>query len=365
MIKEGKFGVQETVCLVTITISNKVFFSSPGFLTRFVGTTGWLMTLISDAAAVLAFTFIYLLLKRFPGKNIVEIFDNSMGRVIGFIFSFTFAASFLVSAGIVLREYIDVSKVYVYPATPISLLMGAFVIIVATAAFLGLESIARVSKLFAYASLSGYILLLLLSSQNFKLSNLFPILGYGLDKTVINGLERSSAYSEVVVLAVFAGSLQGTKNIKKAGYISLILSGFIISSGLLCTSLAFPYFTIQEISAPLYMLSGIIKYGSFLQRLDPIFLFLWNTTTFITVSVLFYSSVSIYCKTFRLQDTRPVIIPLSVLLFTVAMIPKDFTSVVTTYVQGSRTSGIFVFYALPIIALITAILRKKKGEKSF
>ena len=362
MIKEGKFGVHEAVCLVTLAICNKIFSTTPGYVARTVGTTGWYMTLISCVTALVFFTFIYLLLKRFPGKNIVEIYDASLGRVIGFIFSFLLMVSFLSGSGIYTREFVDIMKIYVFPITPPSVLIGSLIFVAAVSAFLGLETIARVAKLAAYFALSGYLLILIFSSKYFRLAHILPIGGYGLDKTIIAGILSGSAYEEVVILAVFAGSLQGIRYIKKAGFVSLFLSGFLLSLGLLCFSLVFTYTTTQEISAPIYILTRAIKFGTFFERLDPAFLFLWIITTTIYISILFYTTVSIYCKIFRLQDTRPVIIPMAVLAFTIAIFPKDFSSIVTEYVPGLRLYSNITFFVLPLVALIVAVIHKKKGE---
>jgi spore germination protein KB len=272
-----------------------------------------------------------------------------------------YATSFLTASGVLLREFFEILKSFVFPNTPISVLNGTMIIIVAVAVFLGLETIARAAKLAAFIALFGYLLLLALSSQNYKLSNLFPILGYGIGNTIIEGVTRSSAYSDVIVLAVFAGSLQGVKHIKRAGYLSLILSGLLVSIGIFCMSLIFPYYTFQEQTAPLYTLATMIKYGTFFQRLDPAFLFLWIIVTIISSSVVFYCSVSSYCKTFRLQDRRPVILSMAVLLFAVTMIPEDLPSVIAEYIELLRTLPIFLFYVLPLAALLTAIWRKKKG----
>ena len=362
MIEEGKFGVREAVCLVTIAMCNKIFSTTPGYVTRTIGTTGWYMTLISCAVAVAFFTFIYLLLKRFPGKNVVEIYDASLGRVGGFIFSFLLMVSFLSSVGIYTREFAEGMKVYALPVTPEGVIIGTLIFTAMVAAFLGLETIARAAKLALYPALLGYLLILIFASRYFELHNLFPILGYGLDKTVITGILRASAYDEVIILAVFAGSLQGIEHIKKAGFISLLLSGFIISLGLLCFSLVFEYTYIQEITIVAYILTRNLKYGFFFQRLDPIFLLLWIITTSIYISILFYSTVSIYCKLFRLQDARPVIIPMAVLAFSAAIFPKDFSSVLSVYIEGIRTYGNITFFVMPLIALIVAVIRKKKGE---
>lgn len=362
MLKEGKFGVQEAVCVVTLTISSKLFYTTPGLLTRYVGNAGWQMTLVSCLVAIIFFYFVYLLLKRFPGKNIVEIFEISLGRFLGFLFSLAFAVAFLLYASVLLREFADTSKVFVFPLTGPSILIAVFIVVVVVVAMLGLETIVRASKIIAYIAIFTYALLPLLASRNFKLYHMFPLLGYGLDKTITTGFMRSSAYAEVLILAVFAGSLQGIGHIKKAGFLSLILSGILLSTGLLAFILVFPYTMTQELTVPIYIMARIIKYGAFIQRLDPVFIILWNISSMATVTILFYCAVSIYCKVFRLQDTKPVIIPMAVLLFTIAMAPKDFLTVITENLQQTRLYGMIVFFGLPLITLIIAIIRKRKGD---
>ncbi|HEX3030792.1 MAG TPA: endospore germination permease [Bacillota bacterium] len=362
MIKEGKFGVQETVCLAAITISTKLFYTSPGFLTRFVGNAGWYMTLISNTTAIAAFSLIYLLLKRFPGKSIVEIFELVWGRVVGILLTFIYTVALLNAAGVVVREFSDVAKIFALPASPLSLIMGGLMLVILVAVFLGLESIARLAKLVGYIMIFMYGLLILLAIPYYNLGNLFPFWGYGLGRTIIVGLKRSSAYTEVVILAVFASSLQGSNHIKRAGYLSLIIAGLTISSGLLSLSLAFPYSTLQELNSPMYILTRQIRFSGFFQRLDPIFFLLWTAATFVTTSALFYAAISTFCKMFRLQDPRPVIIPLLVILFSFAMVPSGFAGVVEGGVQIAREYSWTIFFGIPIITLLVAIIRRRKGE---
>lgn len=362
MISEGKFGVHEGVCLITIAISSKLFFTSPGQLTRFVGPAAWYTTLISVLTAILMFAIIFRLIKRFPGKSIVEIFYGCLGKKVGMIFALIYMTALLINGAIVSREFVDVMKVFIFPDTPTSYLIGALIISAIIAANLGLETIARIAKLSAYVLLSGYVLVLLLAIRDFNFSNMFPILGYGIEDVLIHGIRRSSVYEEVALLIVFATCFQGTKYIKKIGYTSLVISGMIISSGLLCFSLVFPYEVTQEITAPMYVVTRTLKYGSFFQRLDTLFVFIWIFTTIITVSLLLYASVSIYSKTFYIQDYKPILIPTGIILFTISLIPDNFEDVVLTYVQNWREYSTIAFYILPIITLVISLIRMKKGE---
>ena len=361
MIKEGKFGVQESVALITIAITSNMFYTSPGVLARFVGPASWYVTLISASIAMIGFTFIYILLKRFPGKDIIEIYEISLGKIIGFIFSGILAVWLLIYAAATLKEFTDVLEVYVLPLSPPGYIILIFMVVIGTLCFLGLESIARVAKEMAYILLFGLILVLILSVQNYQFHRMFPILGYGVGSIISHGVARSSVYGQVIILAIIAGSQQGAKNIKKAGYISLVLSGVLISVLLLALELAFPYYILQEVTSPMYELISLIDYGRFFSRLDPLFLFIWDISSMISISIVFYCVISIYCKMFRIQKIRPVILPFIIITYSIALVPRDITSIAVGFVQGLREYSWIVFFILPIIALIAAKIRKK-GE---
>ncbi len=361
MIKEGKIGVSEAMFLVVVAISNRVFFTAPAVVVKAVGTSGWYMALVADLTAIVFFCFVYLLLKRFPDMNLIDIFSVCFGKVLGFLFSFLYAGSFVIVCGVLLREFIDVLKVYVFDSTPLSVLAGSVLAVIMAAAFLGLETIARVARMAGFIMLAGLIALMCMAAPQFKLDNIFPVGGYGFGKTLFEGLTRSSAYSEVIVLGIVAGALQGAPHIKKAGFSALVLSGIVLSGILLGVELVFPYYSLQELTSPLYELARIITFGTFFQRMDPIFLFIWIITTTVSSSILFYCAVSSYCKAFKLSDTRPVIIPIAVIVFTFVIQQRDIIVVVDKLIEALRISPVLLFYILPAAALITAVIRKKKG----
>lgn len=364
MIKEGKFGPQEAIWLIAITITAKIFYIEPSLVSSLVGTAGWYMTLISLSVAFIGFTFIYLLLKRFPGKDIIEIFEITLGRLFGFIFSALFALPMIFISSIRTREFAEVLKVYILPLTPMEFILILFIGTVAILNILGLETIARLSKLTIYIMITGYFIVLILGQQNYSIHRLFPILGYGIGNTVYHGVIRSSVYGEVVVLAVFANSLQGIRHIKKIGYTSLMLSGFFVSLSLLAFILTFPYYVAMEITSPMYQMATLIDYGRFLQRVDPIFLFIMAISSLISVSTVFYTFTSIYCKMFRIQDRKPVILATSIIAFTLALAISSISDLAFGSVQNIRNYGSLFFYIPPFISLIAAMLRKKGRDKN-
>lgn len=359
MIKEGKFGVQEAVCLIVLTITSKVFFSSPAILVRLIGNTGWYATLISAAVALVGFSFIYLLLKRFPDKNITEIFDIAYGRVVGFIFSCILGIYMLFITVARTSELSGFLRVYVIPQSPNWFIIGIFVVCIYTLSILGLESIARLSKLLIYPLAAGFLTVLLLGVQNYNFDNLFPAFGYGLDKIAYNGILRSSVYGEVIILAIFAESFQGAEFIKKEGITGITLSAGIISVSLLCCSLTFPYYIAQEITSPMYELSTLIDYGRFIQRVEVVFLYVWILSNFISTTAVFYSFIWIFCYAFKIPDKKPIIIGSTIILYVTALMHKNIISIILGYVSLIRNLGSLPLFVLPLITFITVMIRKK------
>jgi len=359
VIKEGKIGPSEAIHLTTIAITTKVFFTSPAALMKIVGTAGWYMTLISAATAMLGFTFVYFLLKEFPGKDLIEAYEKSVGRLVGFIFSLSLGGFILFTTSIRVREFAEVLKIYTLSLSPPSFITGIFVITIAILCFLGFEPIARFARLVGYILLFAFLVLILSGMRNYEIHRIAPLLGYGLGTTIAHGIVRNSAYGEVIILAVMAKSLQGIQHIRKAGFLSIGLSAVFISLSILAYTLTFHYSVAQEFVSPMYELAGLVGYGRFFHRFDPIFIFLWGISTFISALAFFYTSISIYCKAFRIQDIRPVVLPFAVLLFAMTMIGKDSEDIVIQHVHIIRNYGWLFFFAPSVIAFIAAKVRKK------
>ena len=363
MIKEGKFGTFEAVCLTTLLLSSKAFYTSIRVLIKTTSTAAWYATLISCTCSIIMFMFVYLLMKRFPGKNLIEVFEAVTGKFIGKILSLVFCAYFIYYCGSNLREFLEMIKTYNLPYTPPSLILFAFLLAVIVLSYIGIEAIARLSLFSFVPIVIGVAAILILAFPLYNFNYLFPLGGFGLQPTLRQGLVRTSAYDEVVILAIIINSVHGLKNFKKAGLISLVLSGIIISISVLCNILAFAYTQGSENLSDLFQLSRLIYFNRFFQRVDSLFLFIWVVASIITVSTSFYISISIYCKAFRIDNHKPLIFPCAFLTFMVALIPENISETVEVNILFLREYSAIVVYFIPILVLIISVLFGKKGGK--
>lgn len=359
---QGTFGTYEAMCLVTITIITKIFYTSIAVIINIEGTSGWYGTIISCLTSLILFSIVFLLMKRFPNKDLAQIFEAVIGRFAGKILILLFSAYFIFYAASSLREFIEMIKAYNLPYTPPSLLIFGFISVCAIVAFFGLEGIARLSGIFFVPVITALILILMLASPRYDFDFMKPYWGYGIKKTIVTGVLRCSAYDEVVILAFIINSIHGLKTFKKAGYTSIIISGITFSSNILCNILAFMYSGGRENLSGLFELSRSIYFNRFVQRLESIFLFAWVISSLVTVSIAFYLSINLYIKAFKIPGHRPLIFPFSFLLFMVALIPKNMSEVVQVNIHFMRQYSGFIIYLVPILILVIAVIFRKRGD---
>lgn len=79
-MNEGNIGLFQAVCLVVLAIINKIFYSSAATIVQRVGTAAWYSTVGSCVISIMFFYIIYRLMLRFPGMNLIQIFDAVLGR---------------------------------------------------------------------------------------------------------------------------------------------------------------------------------------------------------------------------------------------------------------------------------------------
>jgi len=361
MIKEGHFGPSEAFSLVTIMIVTKIFYSSPLVIISDLGTAAWYGTILSCSVSLIFFGLLYILMKRFPQKDLYQIFQAVTGKVIGKLLIMIFSFYFLYYAAINLREFTLILRVYSLPLTPPSLIVFAFLLVVIAMAYVGLEGIARTSYIFFYLIFGGLILILLLAIPAYDLSYLRPFLGYGLEKTIITGLLRSSAYNEIIILAIIINSIHGLRTFVRTGVAALLFSGLMISISLACILAAFEYTAASEHISGMFQLSRVIYYTRFFQRVEAIFLFFWVFSSIITVSMAFYISLSSYCRAFNIRNHRPLLFSFSALAFSLVYIPRNIAEVLEIHISFIRQYSFIIIYMVPLLVLFLSLIFGKKG----
>ncbi len=364
MNSEGKIGVFEAISFVSIITINKIFFTSVGSIISQTGTAAWYATLISCAVTVVVFSLVCLLLKRFPGKDLSAIFECVAGRFIGKLLILIISAFCIFNAGSTLREFVEMIKVYNLPYTPTSMIISLFLVASLIISRYGFQAITRLCAICFIPSIAGLAFILLLSANSFNFNMLNPIGGHGLDTTLIYGISRSSAYNEFILLAFAVNALGGHRDFRKAALTGILLSGAVFSISLICYLTIYGYTSGSENISGIFELSRSIYFDRYIQRLESIFLFIWVISSVLTTTASFYMSILLYCKAFRIKDHKPALLPFSILVYIVALLPESVQEVTQKNITFLRQYSLYIMYLIPVAVLLLAFITRKKGGKA-
>ncbi len=361
MNSRENIGLYGTICLICIAMINKVFYTSLAGICETGGTAAWYITLISCVTSLFFFYLFCILLKRFPGKNIGDIAEIVFGKYVGKFINIILVLFTLFYSASAIREFVGMIKVYNLPNTPISMILGTFLLLAALISYFGLEVLIRICSLCFVPIILGILVILVLAYPSYDINFLKPIGGYGVKNSIVTGILRSSAYIEVATLGVYINFMHGIKNIKKAGTVSILITGAIFSISTACYLMLFTYTVGSDNLSGLFELSRSIYYNRFFQRMESIFLFIWIISTFIFVSNGFYLTTVIYAQTFKIKNHRPLIFPFLFLCFLIAILPKNISELLTYYVKPLRKYSMFLIFVFPGITLLIAMILRKKG----
>jgi hypothetical protein len=211
--------------------------------------------------------------------------------------------------------------------------------------------------------MAGLVFILIMAYPFYDPDYLKPYWGYGMGNTLKIGFMRSSAYEEVLILVIIIKSISGKDSFKKAGLISLVLSGLIISISTLTYTMMFTYSMGGENLSGMFQMARSIYFSRYFQRVETIFLFPWVVSSLITAADAQYLALYAYSSAFRIRNYKPLILPFSFLIYVVAVIPKNVVEFTQIYLAFVRQHSMGIIYGVPLFVLLIALITGRRGEK--
>lgn len=359
MINKEGIGHREALTLLIVVMSGKIFLSFPRDMAVLGGAAGWMIVLLSGILSLIGFAFIYFLIRKYPGKNIVEIARMISGSLLGTVIGLAFFLFFLTITSLILRQFAESFLLSILPKTPISVIITCFLILLIYACLLGIETITRVAWFFGPYLLLGLVVILLFSMSQADLQHLAPILGTGPVPLLKASVVNTSLFSEILLFGLIAPLITKKSKIFGVGVYGILIAILINIAIVAIVVLVFNYVSAAKQIFPVFQLARLISVEEFLQRVEAVFVFLWFFTAAIQLSALFYGTVTSFAQAFRIKDYRPLSIPIAVLMFILSLIPGSMTQAV--HLNDFQISNYYavVAFGIPLILWLVSIIMKK------
>ncbi|MDP4094900.1 MAG: endospore germination permease [Bacillota bacterium] len=357
------FGKWEAAGLLINAISARIFLNFPRPLVESSGTAAWIQMLYVSILALIGFTIIIKLYKKFEGRDLMDISDHIGGGILRFITGIILLVTFIVVCSIILREYSENMKVIAFNVSPISFVMLFFLVGMIVAAYLGMEAIVRLHAIAIPIITVGFVIIFLGVAPFYDVSNLYPLLGNGPKKIFGSGFFALSTFSPLVYLYLMPPFIKTHKNLKRAGYIGIAFSIFFSMASVLVYEMVFGYPSGTESFLPTFELARLINYGRFFQRVESVFMFSWVISAMLYLSIILYFSAYVLQKMFRLKFYKPLIFPLVVIIFCISFLPPNLMTSITLETKYFTYFLWTLGFVIPVILLLIGRFVKRKPEK--
>ncbi|TYP78130.1 GerAB/ArcD/ProY family transporter [Paenibacillus methanolicus] len=348
--------------LLVFLLGTSIIFGPPR-----LAPDAWLVELIAVVPAGALFLLFVGLAAAGNGGNLFDMLDKAWGRTIGRMWTLCYIVYFLYIASRNVRDMIELVMTSILRATPPSVLIFMFVLVIAYAASGGIAATGRLSVLIA--ALVGFfffaLALLLVFSGSVDTERLLPFLSEGLAKVLVVPLKSSIwfPYGELVVFLVFCSSFGTARTFRRTGWLAMISACLLLTfSDLLQTSVLGMENIVFSIF-PLLDAARMISIFNFITRLDALVALLIILGVLVKCAVFVHAATIGASRTFG-RHRR--------FAFSSALLVGAFSILVTHNNAEHFEEGLkYVIYwlhipaqlVIPAATLMLLRIRYRKGER--
>jgi spore germination protein len=299
---------------------------------------------------------------RFPNQSIIGYGEEILGKWPGRIGISLIVLYFIALTGLNAREFGEVVVTGVLKRTPLE----ATVIIMLLLAMLPTRND---SATFAYIHLfylpfiiAPGLMIVILSLKNASFNNLLPIWGNPSRYFLTNVFAIAALFQTSFILSILMPLMRRPQKAMIAAIWGMSVAGGIYILIVVAAVAVFGSEEIRQLIWPTLELARTTSLpANVLERLDALFLIVWVTAVFTTLYTAYYLTIHAAAEMFRLRDHRMLSSFLLPFIFLAAMLPKD---IILEYriIRAAAVSGLLVTGAYPLLLLIVAVIRRKRGE---
>lgn len=357
-----KISKFEAIALVVMITINQIIFNLPNTIIIDTGSSAWINVIIISIIAILFCFLICKLFKPFPSKDIVDISEYLGHKVLKTIVGILYILFFLFLAGVFLRYLSYSLKMIYFERSPLVFLLLLFLIPVVFVVRIGIRPISHVNLMITPLVLLSMIIIFFSTVKNFVPQRIFPILGYGADQTFIGGINNIFAFSCFAYLYFLIPILNKPEDFKKIAVSSIIISAIYLFLSVICLTMVFPFFSFSDEMLSIYLLTRLVEFGNFFQRIDAIFIFIWILSTFSFLSITIKLINRILSKLFKLKNDKEMTYSIATLVFSLALSFKSVADM--KYIQSTLLKYIVIslVFIITLIILLLANLKLKKEK---
>lgn len=361
---KSKIGTFESIFIIlSVVIANSIL-TLPRILINKTNSATLLNVLVITFIAIFIGLLINKLLKKFPSCDILDVSEFIGGNKLKNLIGIIFISYFIFSSSILLRNLCEGLETVYFQMTDIIFIILLFIIGICITNHLRFNGSIKASSVILPIAFISIIIIFFANFKNFYPQKIFPILGNGFLNTFIFGLTNLSAFQGILFIYLLPPLLKEPEKFKKVTLISITLTGIYIFLCISIILLMFPAFYSTNEIMPLYLATRYISLGSFLQRLESIFMLVWIMSFLGYLSITCKFCVNIFQKITKIKNAKSIINIFGLLILGLSLIPKNLS--ISNFLETNiiNNLSLIIYIAIGLGILIIANIKNLKLKKS-
>ncbi|KQL49898.1 spore gernimation protein [Brevibacillus choshinensis] len=335
----------------------------PAITSRQADRDMWISPMIASLTGFLTVYLVFQLHKLFLGESIVQYSTRIVGTFFGKVCGFLVLFNLLYTNGNIIRQYGEFIVGSFLFDTPLVAVIGSIVLLCAITVKSGVEVLARTAQVFVPIVVILYATLLILMIPSMKFDHMLPMLEHGVIPIIKGAFTPQGWFSEVILFSFLLPFNVDQEQGMRTGLITVVSAMLALTMINLSTLLVLGG-EVSLMTYSFYTAIQMISYADFFENIDSVVIATWVTGAFIKISVFFYALALGTAQFLRLDDYRPVVLPLGFLLVVFSFWTAPNLSQLSTNIQsivGYQSTTIFTFVPL----FLWLIARWRFGKKSY
>lgn len=357
--KINGFGIFASIVVTVVGIG---IFSYPRELTEKVGTDGWLVTLFSTIISILVIYIICFIIKSNSYKSVCDIFTDTSGKFLGYIFSIIFIFSNIFSIAIGLRIFTEVLKMYLLEKTPTELIV---VLMILTGFYMvrgGTLSVVKFNEICFWLMFLPISIIIIFLFKLGDLTNVFPMFQNRPIEYMKAIKSTIYAFGGFEIVYLLAPMLKNRKKAFKFSFLAMLFVGlFYTIIIVLVISIFGPEETKNLLWSPITMVKCIDIPGTFVERWDGLIMALW---------VIFFAStfinglnfaVVILKDAFSLKSNNTPLYILTPIIYLIALYPQNLKDIYNIGGLIIPPTTLIIYVIIPLFLITCNKIKKRRG----
>ena len=358
-----KIGFTEALGVLLITILAHLILILPKIIIESQGTGSIVNIIYVTLLGLFAVFLLNTLYKNFKGMDILDVSGFLFGKTFKFILGIIYIIYMIFIASLLLRNTAENLKTMYFQNTPTTYIVFFMLVGVAFISKYSLRTIIKCNLIIVPLILVSFIALFLLSSENFVFERIFPILGYGVKNTFLSGSINLFCFGNIFFLLFLMPLLKDYNQFKRLSYVSVLLSSLCILLTVIGILLVFPLNVASSSNIPLYMQTRTVTLGKLLQRLDALFILIWDLNIISYLSIVIGFVISIFKKISNIQETSTISYTFVAILLGTSIFYQNILQARRLNTELYKYLSLILVFGITFIILLFANIKRNRNKK--